>query len=405
MISQSSLQDSLDGDEKEMEPEPVVEPPEGRPKELQQTNAYYSLYRRQRSRQLGDHGDVGHRRTGSSDVFPKEALSQEDLSLSLLASNLPVLAETELRTFLVKRLSKGAFFAGMGSIVAVDLSIAEQSVACYYCLLHQDQPAGVENDKVESKAVVTDYILCFLGSTEKSLELFRIELDKYAQGLQSYLYAEADAVELNIRPYLSSWYSNAVLYIQRVVQLFQNRLAILLWAALSNTPVEVKSTDNDIKLAAERFLCAASLQGLLQEDTLASLCKAAAEERQKAIVVDCSGLTPSFENAVSNKFCEDWIPSFLNGSESGNPFHLRQILENFKLKAIQDMNSLKRYIQQAEMSNYALFKCFVFLKNCGNGDVLLHNVKVEHVNMPEACSVVKVLEEFMYEEGVITPTN
>ncbi|XP_051889090.1 protein Njmu-R1 isoform X2 [Pristis pectinata] len=397
MLSQSSLQDSLDGDEKEADSEPVEEP--------QQTDAYYSLYRRQRSQQPGDLGDVGHRRTGSSDTFPKETMSQEDLSLSLLASNLSVMAETELRTFMVKRLSKGTLFAGMGTIVAVDLSIAEQPVACYYCLLHQDQPPGAQGDKLESEDVVTDYVLCFLGSTEKSLELFRIELDKYAQGLQLYLCAKADAAELHTQPYLSSWYDDAVLYVQRVVQLFQDRLSILLRAALSHTPVEVKGADNKIKQAVERFLCAASLQGLMQEDTQASLCKAMAEEQQKAIVIDCSGSTPSFENAVSNKFCEDWIPSFLNGLESRNPFLIRQILENFKLKAIQDMNSLKRYIQQAEMNNYALFKCFVFLKNCGNGDVLLRNVKVEHMEMPDARSVVKVLEEFMYEEGVITPSN
>ncbi|XP_069785926.1 protein Njmu-R1 isoform X1 [Narcine bancroftii] len=401
MISQSSFQDSLDGDDKDAEPEPVQDPRRC----PQQTAAYYSLYRRQRPQQMEDNGDAEHRRTGSSGTFPRETVAQEDLSLSLLVSNLSVVAETELRTFLVKRFSKGALFAGMGTIVAVDLSIAEQSIACYYCLLHQDQPPEAESDNVGSKAVVTDYVLCFLASTEKSLELFRIELDKYAQGLQPYLYAEADDVEMHIKPYLASWYDDNVLYIQRVLQLFQDRLSILLRAALSHTPVEIKGTDNKIKQGVKRFLCAASLQGLMQEDTLVSLCKAMAEEQQRAIVVDCSGPTPSFENAVSNKFCEDWVPSFLNSLECANPFLIRQILENFKLKAIQDMNSLKRYIQQAEMNNYALFKCFIFLRNCSNADVLLHNVKVEHAEMPEARSVVKVLEEFMYEQGVITPTN
>uniref|UniRef100_UPI00398F5148 protein Njmu-R1 n=1 Tax=Pristiophorus japonicus TaxID=55135 RepID=UPI00398F5148 len=400
MISQSSFQDSMDGDEKEAEAE-EEEPP----REPQQTDTYYTLYRRLRSQQLRDGADLGHRRNGSSDTFPKETGSQEDLGLSLLASNLSVAAESELRAFIAKRLSKGAFFGGIGTIAAVDLSIAEQSVACYYCLLHQDQSPGPESDEMESKAVVTDYVLCFLGSTEKSLELFRIELDKYAQGLQLYSDAEAGAVELHTQLYLSSWYDDTVLYIQRVVQLFQDRLPVLLRAALSHTPVEVKGSDNKIKQDVERFLSAASLQGLIQEDTLASLCKAMTEEQQKAIVIDCSESTPTFQNAVSNKFCEDWIPSFLNSLEGGNPFLIRQILENFKLKAIQDMNSLKRYIRQAETNNYALFKCFVFLKNCGNGDVLLHNVKVEHVEMPEARNVVQVLEEFMYEEGMITPTN
>lgn len=404
MISQSSFQDSLDGDEKEVEAEaePVEEPPLEPSRDAQQMDAHYSLYRRQRSQQPGDSGDIGHRRTGSSDSFPKETLSQEDLSLSLVASNLSVEAETELRTFLIRRLSKGAPFAGTGTIAAVELSIAEQPVACYYCLLPPvEQPSATESDEL-TKAVVTDYALCFLGSTEKSLELFRIELDKYAQGLQPYLYSEVSASEPDVQPYLSCWYEEAVLYIHRVVQLFQEKLSILLRAALSHTPVDIQGADSKIKQAIEWFLCAASLQGLMQEDSLASLCKAMAREQQKAIVVNCSGPTPTLTNAVSNKFCEDWIPSFLNIQETGNPFLIRQILENFKLKAIQDMNSLKRYIQQAESNNYALFKCFVFLKNCGNGEVLLQNVKVEQAEMPEARSVVKVLEEFLHEEGVIT---
>ncbi|GCC35714.1 hypothetical protein chiPu_0014202 [Chiloscyllium punctatum] len=330
-----------------------------------------------RSLPLGDDGD----RNECLETCPKDTVSQEDFSLSLLASNLSVVAESELRAFVAKRLSKGALLNKMGTIAAVDLSIAEQTVACYYCLIQQDPPPGPESNKLESIPVVTDYVLCFLGSTEKSLEFFRIELDKYAQGLHLYLAAE------------------------RVLQLFQNKLPILLRAALSHTPVEVTGADNKIKQDVERFLSAASLQGLIQEDTLASLCKAMTKEPQKVIIIDCSEPTPAFQNAVSNKFCEDWIPSFLNSLETGNPFLVRQILENFKLKAIQDMNSLKRYIRQAETNNYALFKCFVFLKNCGNGDVLLHNVKVEHVEMPEAQNVVKVLEEFMYEEGVIAPTN
>lgn len=66
-------------------------------------------------------------------------------------------------------------------------------------------------------------------------------------------------------------------------------------------------------------------------------------------------------------------------------------------QAIQDINNLKRFIRQAEMSHYALFKCYLFLKNCGSGDVLLKMVKVEHADMPEAKSVISVLEEFMRE--------
>uniref|UniRef100_A0ACB8ENC0 Uncharacterized protein n=2 Tax=Sphaerodactylus townsendi TaxID=933632 RepID=A0ACB8ENC0_9SAUR len=171
--------------------------------------------------------------------------------------------------------------------------------------------------------------------------------------------------------------------------------------ALSYTPVEVKESDGRTKKDINSFLRAASLQGLVQEATMTSLCIAMNEEQGQSVVIDWSGPQPLFHNAGNNKFCEEWTQVFLNGSEGGNPFLFRQILENFKLKAIQDINNLKRFIRQAEMNHYALFKCYLFLKNCGSGDVLLKMVKVEHTEMQEAKNVIAVLEEFMSESAVI----
>lgn len=68
-------------------------------------------------------------------------------------------------------------------------------------------------------------------------------------------------------------------------------------------------------------------------------------------------------------------------------------------QAIQDMNSLKRFVRQAEMSHYALFRCCQFLQGCGNGDVLLQNARAEHSDLPEACSIITVLEEFLKEQS------
>ncbi|XP_072860943.1 protein Njmu-R1 isoform X3 [Chlorocebus sabaeus] len=177
----------------------------------------------------------------------------------------------------------------------------------------------------------------------------------------------------------------------------EEKLTFLLHAALSYTPVEVKESDEKTKRDINRFLSVASLQGLIHEGTMTSLCMAMTEEQHKSVVIDCSSSQPQFCNAGSNRFCEDWMQAFLNGAEGGNPFLFRQVLENFKLKAIQDTNNLKRFIRQAEMNHYALFKCYMFLKNCGSGDILLKIVKVEHEEMPEAKNVVAVLEEFMKE--------
>uniref|UniRef100_A0A3Q0RD33 Chromosome 17 open reading frame 75 n=1 Tax=Amphilophus citrinellus TaxID=61819 RepID=A0A3Q0RD33_AMPCI len=326
-------------------------------------------------------------------------------TLTLIDSSLPSEAEPELRTYISRRLSKGALLGGMGNIATVEL-LPEQAVGCYCCLLEQERsPEQADSDG-------NGYVICFMGGSEKGLN-FRLELDKYVQGLHSSLqtpevqcnnivicYSILQNLETEVRPYLSQWYEESVMHIYRVVQLVQSNISFLLHAqALSHTHVDVINSDQRTK-ADVSFIKAASLQGLSQQDTTtASLCKAISEDAQSALIIDCSSSPPTLTN-TSNRFCDDWIQAFLNAAERCNPFLLRQILENFKLKqAIQDMNSLKRFVRQAEMSHYALFRCSQFLQGCGNGDVLLQNARAEHSDLPEACSIITVLEEFLREQS------
>ncbi|XP_046894090.1 protein Njmu-R1 isoform X2 [Hypomesus transpacificus] len=314
-------------------------------------------------------------------------------SLTLVDSSLPSEAEPELRCYISRRLSKGALLGGMGNIATVELSVPEQAVGCYCCLLEQ------ERSPEQPDADGNGYVVCLMGGSEKGLNLFRLELDKYVQGLQSSLQTPEN-LETEVRPYLSRWYEESVMHMHRVVQLVQGSISFLLHAALSHTPVDVINTDDRTKADVARFIKAASLQGLVQEDnTTASLCKAISEDPPTDLTIDCSTSPPTLSNTVSNRFCDEWIQAFLNAAERCNPFLLRQILENFKLKAIQDMNSLKRFIRQAEMSHYALFRCCLFLQGCGNGDVLLQNARAEHAGFPEACSIIRVLDEFLTEQA------
>ncbi|XP_008009178.1 protein Njmu-R1 isoform X2 [Chlorocebus sabaeus] len=356
-----SLQESLDGDEKELESseeggsaeERRLEPP---------SSSHYCLYSYRGSRLAQQRGDSDD---GSPSGTNAETPSGDDFSLSLADTNLPSEVEPELRSFIAKRLSKGAVFEGLGNVASVELKIPGYRVGCYYCLF-QNEKLLPETVTTDSEHNPSEYVVCFLGGSEKGLELFRLELDKYIQGLKNNMNCE-------------------------------EKLTFLLHAALSYTPVEVKESDEKTKRDINRFLSVASLQGLIHEGTMTSLCMAMTEEQHKSVVIDCSSSQPQFCNAGSNRFCEDWMQAFLNGAEGGNPFLFRQVLENFKLKAIQDTNNLKRFIRQAEMNHYALFKCYMFLKNCGSGDILLKIVKVEHEEMPEAKNVVAVLEEFMKE--------
>ncbi|XP_036409118.1 protein Njmu-R1 isoform X1 [Megalops cyprinoides] len=383
----SSFQDSIDVEERDadFDNEEIM----GYNQKAQQLNCYYSIYFYQstRSEAADDKMARSHRRTEST-------TTEDDFSLSLVDTSLPPEAEPELRCYISRRLSKGALLGGMGNIATVELSVPEQAVGCYCCLLEQERSPGQAEGEGSG-----DYVVCFLGGSEKGLNLFRLELDKYVQGLQNSLSPELQNLETEIRPYLSRWYEESVMHIYRVVQLVQGNISYLLHAALSHTHVEVIGAEERTKADVARFIKAASLQGLVQEDTTTSLCKAISEDSHSDLVIDCSTTPPTLTNTVSNRFCDDWNQAFLNAAERCNPFLLRQILENFKLKAIQDMNNLKRFIGQAEMSHYALFRCCLFLQSCGNGDVLLQNARAEHSSLPEARSIIRVLEEFLSEQA------
>ncbi|KAM4716687.1 protein Njmu-R1 [Anableps anableps] len=382
----SSFQDSIDVEERdEFDSEDIA----GYSQKIQ-LNCYYTIYLYQgtRSQACGENVAWNQRRADST-------TSHDDFSLTLIDSSLPTEAEPELRTYISRRLSKGALLGGMGNIATVELSLPEQAVGCYCCLLEQ------ERSPEQPDADGNGYVICFMGGSEKGLNLYPLELDKYVQGLHSSLQTpELQNLETEIRPYLSRWYEESVMHIHRVVQLVQSNISFLLHAALSHTHVEVVNSDERTKADVSRFIKAASLQGLSQQDTTtASLCKAMSEDTQSDMIIDCSSSPPTLTNTVSNRFCDGWIQAFLNAAERSNPFLLRQILENFKLKAIQDMNSLKRFVRQAEMSHYALFRCCQFLQGCGNGDVLLQNARAEHNDLPEACNIIAVLDEFLSEQA------
>uniref|UniRef100_A0A672RYR5 Protein Njmu-R1-like n=1 Tax=Sinocyclocheilus grahami TaxID=75366 RepID=A0A672RYR5_SINGR len=353
----ASFQESIDVDERDadFDNEEIA----GYSQNIQQINSFYAIY------------------------------YYQNTSLTLLDASLPPEAEPELRSYISRRLSKGALLGGMGNIATVELSIPEQAVGCYCCLLEQ------EKSPEQPEADGNGWVVIF-NTFSLTLQTFRIELDKYVQGLQGCLTPEMQNLETEVRPYVIRWYEESVMHIHRVVQLVQANIGYLLHAALSHKLFEVTGADEKTKADIARFIKAASLQGLIQE---ASLCKAISEDSHSSLIIDCSTSPPTLTNEVSNRFCDDWIQAFLNAAERFNPFLLRQILENFKLKAIQDMNNLKRFIRQAEMSHYALFRCCLFLQSCGNGDVLLQNARAEHSSLPEACGIINVLEEFLGEHA------
>ncbi|XP_017161624.1 protein Njmu-R1-like [Poecilia reticulata] len=218
----SSFQDSIDVEERdEFDSEDIA----GYSQKIQ-LNCYYTIYLYQgtRSEACGENVAWNQRRADST--------SHDDFSLTLIDSSLPSEAEPELRTYISRRLSKGALLGGMGNIATVELSLPEQAIGCYCCLLEQ------ERSPEQPDADGNGYVICFMGGSEKGLNLFRLELDKYVQGLHSSLQTpELQNLETEVRPYLGRWYEESVMHIYQVVQLVQSNISFLLHAMTKDSLV------------------------------------------------------------------------------------------------------------------------------------------------------------------------
>uniref|UniRef100_A0A3B5MJZ1 Uncharacterized protein n=1 Tax=Xiphophorus couchianus TaxID=32473 RepID=A0A3B5MJZ1_9TELE len=148
----SSFQDSIDVEERdEFDSEDIV----GYSQKIQ-LNCYYTIYLYQgTSEACGENVAWNQRRADST--------TSHDDFLTLIDSSLPSEAEPELRTYISRRLSKGALLGGMGNIATVELSLPEQAVGCYCCLLEQ------ERSPEQPDADGNGYVICFMGGSEKGL--------------------------------------------------------------------------------------------------------------------------------------------------------------------------------------------------------------------------------------------
>ncbi|CAI9532839.1 unnamed protein product [Staurois parvus] len=221
----------MDGEERS-DPPGATEPP--------QLHCVY-LHQPGGTPQSSPHMDEGSPGSSGADTPPGG-----DFSLSLVDTNLPAEAEPELRNFMAKRLSRGAMFEGMGNVASVDLSNPECSLGCYYCLIQQ-----MGNPEPGSPS--SEHVVCFLGGSEKGLDLYPSSNSNLLVGreVEDWLMGDLDS---DIRPHLSSWFEVSILPIQRIVSVFQEKLAYLLHAALSYTTVEVTNSDERTKNDINRFL-------------------------------------------------------------------------------------------------------------------------------------------------------
>ncbi|XP_070580167.1 protein Njmu-R1-like [Ptychodera flava] len=390
---------------------------------------YFALYTYHANRPSPTTSPTNEGPEGSSvaDFLQKEAVANSDLSISVIATDLPAENETELRSTIAKRLSRGTVYSGSGNIAAMEIGLGTHDAMsyCYYCLLRQPRDETLRMEGDSGGMTSREYVVCLITNEDSVLDLFRSELDVFSHGLLPLV--DANLTEIGqIQEYLSSWYSSAVEYICRSVQKLQNGIPYLIHAAMMDYKVDIQGADDTCKKDIQKFCNCCSLAGVLHQrqissesdsntatsgtsTTLVDIDSGDTSKTQKptegrtTFTLKIEGDAVNFDNTECNDFCLDWAKA-LSTSHVDRPVYLRQVVENFKLRAIQDMNTLKRLIRQAESDHYALYRSYLFLKNCGNGAILLQTAKMEDhtATAHDAQHVLKSLEEFIEENGGFT---
>ncbi|KAL3876016.1 hypothetical protein ACJMK2_033905 [Sinanodonta woodiana] len=347
-------------------------------------------------------------KTGSSDSD-----KNTDINLTVLSSDLVSVYEVHLQKLLAQRLSKGAIYSGSGSIISADLGIpgtTDGKSACYHCVIETDannpDGDGTRADKKKDK-----FVVCFLANQELLLELFRVDLDKFAFEVIKDFQQKKFHVDDGTKRSIQRWYTVSVEYLTRCISLLKNNVMFLLHAALLDATLLCRGCTDEQENDILRLFQSCNLSEILtqlkevkQQHETGSLSGSidmlvdvgagdSQSDMQNIVVVNITDNGVTFVPAGCTKFCEEWSKTLNKPEYQQNSVKLKQIIEAFKLKFIQTVNTLKRLLREAENDFYALYRAYIFLRDSGNSNILLHYAKLE--TSPNVASVVSVLDGFI----------
>ncbi|XP_028395611.1 protein Njmu-R1-like isoform X2 [Dendronephthya gigantea] len=372
----------------------------------------YCLYKHMTNRPLTSSTDDTKEKTVIN-LLKDESASNKNFSLSLLNTDLEAEQEARLQDFLIKRLTRSSIYNNTsGSLATLSHEdISEKPVMCYYKLIKgpkfdlENQSNVVVN---EHSTCCLDFLVCFVVSETSNLYLFQQELERfcksYEASLSSLVQTEVDISK--IFKDLVNWYDINVLYVCRCTKLFQLELSALINTGLLGQKLSILNCNQQQKEDIARFVDVCSLSNLLSSPVKESNHKILENLEKKPKEVNTltfSDLSFKFNFASKEGICEvcnDWAKTMVEG-EQDNPVFLRQVMENYKLKVIQDMNSLKRLLREAEADHYALFRSYVFLSKCVSSRIVMEHIRQEaETSMTkEICDIIEVLDDFIAEKG------
>uniref|UniRef100_A0A0B6ZYM9 Protein Njmu-R1 n=1 Tax=Arion vulgaris TaxID=1028688 RepID=A0A0B6ZYM9_9EUPU len=383
------------GSVQSLQTEQVVE------KKTESTTRFYALY------------SFYPQRIQSSDgTLPTEAQDNEDgsLSLNIVATNLTASAETDLRKILAQKLFKNIMQTKEGNFFSIRFSSMSSETlvpaSCYYCQIE------TASDSLDFDQVLTDdkegsssndsqqFVVCFISFLDSTLYLFRPELEQYSQSLIPLLDKELSQLSTAIHSYLQQWPYNVLEYLTRTLQYTGSSVSHLIYSALLNASLHISGATSLQEEDVKRFYKCCNLSPLLeqlQSDIVSVTGSSDVSDlwQLQPVVVSVTFLPEqgvTFDKNYVCKFCESAADA-LTAMEATNVTKIRELLETVKMRFVRNLNTLKRFLKQAEIDHYALYRALSYLRKCGCGDLLLRYVKLDAG--PDTLNVLTVLETFI----------
>jgi len=247
-----------------------------------------------------------------------------------------------------------------------------------------------------------EYFLCLLCETshEHPLGLFHVELKNYCESMTTLLQKRG---EREVQLQLSRWYSSCIEYISRCILYLFNDLPVLLHAILLGKSVIITGTSTKHD-DMSKLLQAVSIVNLSPQDEYEPVEQGGDPLEGEVLVAErlvvaCDDHAPPALNGSkgTNAFCELWSRKLREVSPS-DPFHHRGLVEELKLKIMEDLNNARKIVDQAKVNNYSLYKAYTGFQGNANCDVLLNLLLKDITNDSTTTEVLEVIYEQIYKE-------
>ncbi|GFY67054.1 protein Njmu-R1 [Trichonephila inaurata madagascariensis] len=369
-------------------------------------NSKYTLYLFSNNKHASTGSECGSNEkehTNSAKNDPKNNHVEEpSVCLSLLEGNVSAEQETVVRCYLLKTLSgrEDLSFENEGKYAELQFSDdLGEPFGCYYHRLSKHSNHEIESNNETTSSKLHTFFICLIGPSNGIMESYPLQrtLLNFSVVLNyKILIPLLDPEGLKNRDdmqlKLKSWYFHCVEYIQRCVENYNDDLLILLLCSLWGS-VEIVSQDEQAKWDTERFVETCCVMPKLIESSKESF----VSDATLSFTINVTDRKIEVNQTLdSSPYCLKWLDK-LKSCPSHDYIGLHNILEGFRLKTVQDLNTLKRLLQKAQTDHYSLYRAYQFLQASGYEDILLYHVKKEAsmAEEQEVLEIISCLQEFL----------